>query len=887
MKKTKLYISRPGAENKKDVLFEEIQSLCPDSNDYSRVLYLGPNSYVISSVRGRFFSYLKNSGNTTAYVPFRTKTIKQLAVDLHSRYGEGRLISDRIRGLMFCEILKDRNIGYAKLLSGMYKRVRHYVTDRGLLELKDEIGKLIFEEKARDRAVRAIELLEEYDAELKQKNLVDPDGLLHQSIELIKRSMPGDQRTALIIDGFFDPSPLELDVLDALAARSESVSVIAEENTEIHKHFKAKGNDVSIERVPPVSKRTGSGYYTYPSIEDEVEGIAKEIRRLIFTGTAPRDITVCFPVLSRYLPMVQRVFGKYTIPVSIAGSDISASGPFVVLAEMITCMEDDYPRSDLLSVLTSPYFPLIPEIVKKRAVAYAYRAGIVKGRQAWQSIQGVLMKASGPGEGSEMLNGFQEGLDSVINVIEGLKHEKDLPSFVSSFEKALSMFGFFGMNETGHARKVVRQLGELKLFGGIYENGLNNFDMPGFYLRQVLKDVSGSNENRDGVQVLPFELAAETVTKELFFGGILEGDFPSKPGIDPILPEKVKKALGIPHVEYYLKRQRLYFGRLLNSSEHVPYFSCPSAEGDKMFLPSPFLDWGALMKPAIPDIFSEEEALLSKGASGRLEAFVSQSNGTGSSKKKAGLGHGRSISVTDIDYYRKCPFRFYIEKVLRLEIEEPPRFEVESRLWGSLAHKTMEYLFLDGIPEMAVFEQKLFKGLEKSIKDFPIGEFWSGVAKEIFTKLLPMLKAQEDEVRDQGYVPEKIEEKVFLHINEVKVRGKIDRIDVQRSAVSGPASAAVLDYKTGTIDSYSLQLPLYAAMCRETLDMPVEKAGYYSLKDGRITWYPKKKDIDEYMQDALQAAEVILEKIKSGDFPAEPFNVNECRYCGHGGLCNR
>ena len=155
MKKTTLYITPPGAVNKKDLLFEEMVSLCPDSNDYSGVLYLGPNSHVIAAAKNRFFSYIRKHGERSAYIPFRSMTIKQLALGLHEAYGEGSVISDRVRVLIFCGLLRDKNIGYAKLLAGLFKRTRHYAPDRSLPELREEIRGLIFEERARDRAVRA------------------------------------------------------------------------------------------------------------------------------------------------------------------------------------------------------------------------------------------------------------------------------------------------------------------------------------------------------------------------------------------------------------------------------------------------------------------------------------------------------------------------------------------------------------------------------------------------------------------------------------------------------------------------------------------------------------------------------------------------------------
>jgi ATP-dependent helicase/DNAse subunit B len=257
------------------------------------------------------------------------------------------------------------------------------------------------------------------------------------------------------------------------------------------------------------------------------------------------------------------------------------------------------------------------------------------------------------------------------------------------------------------------------------------------------------------------------------------------------------------------------------------------------------------------------------------------------------------FSVTAIDFYRKCPLRFYIENVLGLELETRPKFEVESRLWGSLAHRTMENLFKDGDKAPEVLDKELFRALEKALEHFPIGDFWSRVAGEIFLKLLPMLKEQESGIRMQGFSPCKVEEYIKVEINGLKLKGKIDRVDCKyegRRATSDERrtiddgqrkTVALLDYKTGAVDSKSLQLPLYAGMWQKEFPDDVDRLGYYSLKEGKVNWYPKRMKMDEFVSSALEQAEGLVSGIKKGIFPPEPAGDAECRYCSHNALCNK
>jgi hypothetical protein len=595
---------------------------------------------------------------------------------------------------------------------------------------------------------------------------------------------------------------------------------------------------------------------------------------------------------------------------------------------MIISIEEDYPRNDFLSFLTSAYFPKIPEVIKEWAVVYSNRAGIIKGKGAWLSIKEILLNSQEE-EISEtekrLVNDFQREIKVIIGVFEKIKNEKNLPSFVDMVEATLNRFGFFDaidespsglFNGEEVANAINNQFSELRHFSGLF-----GLDSPGpdacrFYLRHLLEGLKGRDGDGNGVRLLPFEYAAGLEAKVLFFGGMIEGDFPSKPDIDPILPEKVKKAFGMPFLEYYLERQKRYFKRLLNISVQDPYFSCPTSDGDKIFLPSPFLDWGLSLNPPELNIFTEEEALVREGALKQKDFSNILWDGELPLDKEIKkflmhrFGHRMFFRVTEIDSYRKCPLRFYIENILKIEIERPPKFEVEARLWGRLAHKTMEYLYKDGDIELEDIDKRLFKGLEFSLEEFPIGDFWSKVAREIFQRLLPMLKEQETDIRMQGFSPYMVEKSLKATINSLRIKGKIDRIDrkVQKSEVrsrksehrqqttdnrqrttdNGQQSTVILlDYKTGSIDKESLQLPLYACMWQKENAESIERVGFYSLKDGCVDWYPKRLNMEEFILKALQEAEKLVQGIRKGIFKPIPFRDEECRYCYHSALCKK
>lgn len=862
-----LFIASQGARKKREHIFKEIISLCPENN-FSSVLYICPNSFIITEAERDFHDYLKRP----AYIPFQAAALKQFAERISHEKSGGSIISERIRPLLISEIISEKNVGYIRLLSDLYRKLKHYMPGKELSEIKDQTVSLIFEEKAAKRAGDAIDSLIKYEDWIKKRDLANPEAVLQMNIPIIQKSkvMP-----IIVIDGFFDPTPLELEVIMALMEKAGEAFLLAESSSGICQSL-SDHKGLSVIKLDSKIRRENPPYSSYPSIEEEVESIAKSSKAMLLEGADPWDIVVSFPELRKYAPIVKRVFAKHGLPLSITEQDLSCASPVIALESLLTCIEEDYPSYDFLALLTSPSFPEIHPLIKEWSVAYSYRAGVIKGKGSWLSIKETLLNSmTGKMEDEERarIGDIQNGIKDIISLIENVKRKKALPGFLDALEDTLRKLGFSGNPaHTEITDMIGEHFDELRQFHKICGKTPNFESQPVSLLRNLLKDMKAFSKRDGGVRLIPFELAAGVESESLFFGGVVEADLPSRPVIDPILPEKVKKELGLPYLEYYIQRQRRYFNLILHSSRRDPCISCPSAEGDNLLLASPFLNWDSEIPSSVPNIFSKDEIHVMEGMRGNHRAVSEASIDTGSYFK----GY---ISVTDIDSYRRCPRRFYIEKVLKITAEEPPKFEVEARLWGSLAHKTMEHLFKDGEIDIEHMDKRLFEGLALALKRFPVGDFWSKVAHDIFKRLLPELKAREDEIRTDGFMPFEVEKKVTAEIGSLKLKGKIDRVDRKNSQVR------IIDYKTGNPDKDSLQLPLYISMWQKENPDMVERAGVYSLRNGSVTWYPSKGDMGEYTEAALTKAGEIVGNIRRGIFHPEPHNAQECRYCYHSPLC--
>jgi ATP-dependent helicase/nuclease subunit B len=878
-----IYIS-----GKSEAVFERILDLCP-WNDYSSVLYLCPNYFILREANRDFFQFLKGKNRKVAFIPFRSFTLKTFASGLQGTSNRARLISEEMRVLILSEITGQRSTGYSTQLSELLRKIRHYLPDFSLSRFRDHVRELIFEERAFRRLDDAIEVLERYEEEIKRRGLIDVEVPLKE----VLTSSSLTSYEMLVIQGFYDPTPLELSVLKRVIENSKRVYIFAGRDTGLLNFLLSQGMEFNIIEPPHRKESDRISCHRYRTMEDEVEGIARQVKSLILQGVRPWRIIITFPRLRKYLPMLKRIFNRYEIPLDIGEYDLTSASPLIALENMLTSIEEDYPRTEFLSFLTSPCFPRISDTLKKMSVPYSYKARVIKGKSSWLTLRDSLIAISGDemtDMEKEMIKEFGREMVSIIEILEGLKNSKGLISFMDSLESILERFGFLNflkeLDENIYSG-IGERFTDFRRFALLYD--ASKYE-PWFYLRQFLKEIRlYLDDDLRGVRALPYELAASLEADVLLFGGLIEEDFPSRPAIDPYLPESVKRQIGMPDLEYYIDRQRRYFKRLLEFSSGRLCLSYPSGEEDKPHLPSPFLDWEMITEPEEMNIFSKEDVLIAEGSLSEIdvESKILWDGGLSGDKKLVSLLKKRTeeitggfINVTDIDSFRRCPLRFYIEKVLGLEMLELPRYEVEKRLWGSLAHKVMENLYRDKDFDLMELEDRLKLAIEDTLRGFPLSGFWARVAGEIFMRRLPLLRIEEDGLRREGFIPYRIEERITAEVDGLRLKGKIDRIDKRSDN-----SVMLLDYKTGMIDNHSLQLPLYAYMWQKVHGETVERTGFYSLKDVKVISFPKKATIDEFISEALERLRELVKIMRQGEFPPAPEKSSECRFCYNSALC--
>jgi ATP-dependent helicase/nuclease subunit B len=303
------------------------------------------------------------------------------------------------------------------------------------------------------------------------------------------------------------------------------------------------------------------------------------------------------------------------------------------------------------------------------------------------------------------------------------------------------------------------------------------------------------------------------------------------------------------------------------------------------------------------------------------------------------------FSVTQLESYAKCPYQYFAQRILKLKPVEEPAEEVEGLEIGSLLHSILyefytrlkkKGIILSGSndEEFKIAEDLIFSIANQKVKDTgfssPVNFFERekilGIEGDRKASILYEFLLAERKDAD-GYVPEFFEAgfgnihspnkkedsiKVDIKTGNVKIRGKIDRIDINKEK----GTYKVLDYKLSgkkptadeLLNGISLQLPLYLFAAKELIKAQLQKdfspAGMeiYSLKykEGEFGRIPinvsaKKTGVEneenvlqELISICLESIEKYVNKIREGRFNLSELKDREnkvCRFCSFKPIC--
>jgi RecB family exonuclease len=272
----------------------------------------------------------------------------------------------------------------------------------------------------------------------------------------------------------------------------------------------------------------------------------------------------------------------------------------------------------------------------------------------------------------------------------------------------------------------------------------------------------------------------------------------------------------------------------------------------------------------------------------------------------------RPWSVSAIETYLDCPFKFFAQHVLKLE-EEPEDEEVmDPRRQGQLVHEVFEAFFtawqdaghraitpenLDAARELftAVVDRTLQRlpeaegGLERTrLLGSPAA---AGLGEAVFR-----MEAERATAVVERLLEKRLDGEFTIETSDgprtIALRGKADRLDLLADG-----TFRLIDYKLGWPPNRAraLQLPIYSLCAEQRLaehngrSWRLGEAAYLAFKGPRrvVPLFASQGDRTKVLAEAQQRLADTLDAIDRGEFPPTPDDVWRCETCSFASVCRK
>ena len=746
------------------------------------------------------------------------------------------------------------------------------------------------------------------------------------------------------------------------------------------------------------------------SREEEIELVAKQIKLLLQKDDLePNRLCVVFNLIEKYSPIIRDRFSLFGIPFNLTDRfSLSTSEPIKGIIHLLEIVENDFYYKSILRALGN-YFTKIGGIDLSNLLKVAVELKIVSGYTNWinkihESINELASSYSDRNDNTAKIEGYKQAEKDIHKIkvllqpfdqkLQPREFTQNLLSIIFQLNfpaKILNASQDIVEKDLKALNTFITSLKELTDILELESEGEVKYDLR-FYLNQLktLSAFSRFNVTEKpgyGVQVTTLNEIRGLKFDYLFICGLNDGDLPTR-----FSPEVFFSGSFAREENRHQIEQRYLFYQALCAWDKELYLTYPQFEEKKELVQSSFLgDFLKLYSVQNKNeqsfskiIFSKRELLefigLMRDKRGQALKFpdeininiesISNSINIDSIRREDPFGSfqysgylekdipdnlrerlnevtKRQFSVTQLETYAKCPYKFFLENILRIETVEEPLEELEAFEFGSLIHSIL-FEFYSMLKKRGIIlkncSDKDFKKAENILFELASQKFdelnlSSELAFYEREKLLGMdgnkrnsilyKFLQEERSNDDGYIPaffelgfgklkndnnKQIPDKKEIKIADIKFRGKIDRVDLNER----DKTLKVIDYKLGGIKptiedlkkGLSLQLPLYLFAAKELIsahfkdDFKPAGAEIFSLKYAEkefgkksvsLRRKGKNESVEVQIEDAEEMIKICIEMINTyvkdiskGKFNLSLLNNREskiCRYCDFKKIC--
>ncbi len=636
--------------------------------------------------------------------------------------------------------------------------------------------------------------------------------------------------------------------------------------------------------------------------EEELVGVAKRVKA--DPTIDPDRVAVVYERPLPYLYIAREVFGAAGIPYQSRDALPLAAEPVTAALDLsIEFVSSQFTRDATVALLSSPHFSFGGEPLTRAAIA---------------AVDQAMLKARYMGE-FDKLRALDHGENpAFVATIAAAEQLLPLlaPASVSSQLELLTRFVTTHEPEEADLRAtrgraalvdLLRRLASAHAAHGDREATID--DLAPEIRRWIEEATFLPVSDTSGLHLLDAQAARFGAFDDLTLVGLVEGEWPERTRRNIFYAPGVLSALGWPPERDRRAAEVAAFLDLVTSASRHVVISRFTLDDEALVEPSTLIDDAAglaltRIETPVPDVELESpeaeapEWVALRAA--RTTAADARYHGD------AGPQPPRPISVSAVETYLTCPFKYFAQYVLRLEEEREEEEVMDPKTQGQFVHAVFEAFFKSwqeaghrGItPANLDVARALFaRVVEEKIK--PLADAEAALER---TRLLGSTVAaglgevvfRMEAERPVEVIERRLEERFGGEFEfagasgprRIAIKGVVDRIDVLADG-----TFRLIDYKLSSAPSKSraLQLPIYALCAEQRLGRPLGEAAYIAFRGAkRVTpLFTARADRGQVLADAQGKFVDAVERIERGEFPPTPEDVFLCGFCSYAAVCRK
>jgi RecB family exonuclease len=783
------------------------------------------------------------------------------------------------------------------------------------------------------------------EARLRQR-LLEGEGHVYRRVIVTVGDHVGDRSAGLYPVDYDLLSRLpQLESVDLVATRNALLSGLGERLRALLPGLEENSGGES-EPMPVLIQPAGAGsatHFTSRDREEELRDIARRIKKDLRAegAEAAGSVAVVFRRPLPYVYLGRTVLESAGLEYQAADALPLAAEPFAAALDLVfAAVTARFARGPLVQLLLSPHFVFAqggrePAPAEVNAFDRALAEGGYLGDA--DRLRVVADATNGPaGVAARAAAALVTELEPLAGRAAVSQHLAVLLSFVRAHER---------LQEDGRPaspRHLRARAGVLRVLEDL-RDAASRFDDPDVGLGELAASVRRWLESQTftpargeaGVQMLDAQSARYGDFDQVHLAGLIAGDWPEASSRNIFYPPFLLASLGWPPESARLAAERAAFADLLRLARRRVSVSSFTLEDDSIVEPSPLLEeversglaTARMDGTPLPRVFTDEAltntaavppAALSAMALEWLDLRASRTPATapqfhGFTALQAGDETAapleRAYTITGIDRYLECPFKYFARSVLDLPDEAPDELGLSARERGRFVHEVFRAFFAEW--------QRRGEGAITVDRLDAARELFARVAEEHLTGL-PRAEASVERLRLTGSVaapglgeivlaaeavrPTPVVERLLefsfdgrftLHAGglprTVRLRGKADRVDVLADG-----RLRVIDYKLGRAPDGAIQLPIYAFCLEEQLRrdgraVEIGEAFYVAFGDRRrpVESALEQASAAATVQEAQERLLAAVEGIERGAFPPSPATPRLCGTCAYAAVCRK